>query len=126
MSMIKLRVLFPAIGLWLAGYTCVAQSDGSKRFGKNKIKSITGSIYDADIKDSVVCWYKEFDSLGNVVEEKEPLQYCGIKMQYNGPRGQLSSREVFCGESSGNGEYTYVYPNDTIVIETFSGAVGNS
>ena len=93
---------------------------------KRKIKKITGKIYDADKKDSVTYCYQIFNQSGKLVEEAEPLQYCGRKMYYEGPKDRLIKKETFCGETTANGEYTYTYPNDTTVIQTFEGSSSSS
>jgi hypothetical protein len=88
-----------------------------------KVKQVTATSISADQKDTGIVFIHKFDEQGRLKEESQPQYYCGISYTYDN-KNRITSRDVMCGESSGNGLYTTTYLPDGS-IEKFSGGAYN-
>ncbi|MFZ5553298.1 MAG: hypothetical protein ACOZCO_09300 [Bacteroidota bacterium] len=86
-----------------------------------KVKKVTAWQQGENTGDTTIINIHEYNQKGQLITYSDPEGYCGINYTYDSI-GRLASEDVMCGESSGNGLYTYSYEKGKHCIH-FSGVM---
>lgn len=86
-----------------------------------KVKKVTAWQQGENTGDTVIISIHEYNRQGQLIAYSDPEGYCGINYTYDS-LGRLASEDVMCGESSGNGLYSYSYEKGKSCVH-FLGAV---